>query len=125
MSATSNTDATRQTARCTGGDAVSDQRTDNQGNGDQALSEHATGGPSDHATLAQRNDHDHPGPGLGAVKYTDSVWEADCEDGKLYCLCNGVSSGEMIACDGNNCEKEWVSTFASLRTIPFVSRSQI
>ncbi|KAI0800560.1 hypothetical protein C8Q74DRAFT_1364275 [Fomes fomentarius] len=105
MSATSNTDVTRQTAGCTGGDAVSDQRADNQGNDDQALSEHATVGLSDNATLARKNDYHHPAP--GAVENKDSVWEADCEDGKRYCLCNGVSSGAMIYCDGNNCEKEW------------------
>ncbi|KAL7409364.1 Phd domain in Ing1-like protein [Mrakia frigida] len=24
-----------------------------------------------------------------------------------YCYCNGVSYGEMIACDNEDCEKEW------------------
>ncbi|KAI9302826.1 hypothetical protein BJ944DRAFT_269334 [Cunninghamella echinulata] len=24
-----------------------------------------------------------------------------------YCYCNQVSFGDMVACDGNNCEKEW------------------
>lgn len=24
-----------------------------------------------------------------------------------YCYCNGVSYGEMVACDGEGCEKEW------------------
>ncbi|KAG1049643.1 hypothetical protein G6F43_008040 [Rhizopus delemar] len=25
----------------------------------------------------------------------------------IYCYCNQVSFGDMIACDGENCEKEW------------------
>jgi hypothetical protein len=24
-----------------------------------------------------------------------------------YCYCNGVSFGEMVACDRDNCEREW------------------
>ncbi len=24
-----------------------------------------------------------------------------------YCYCNGVSYGEMVACDMENCQKEW------------------
>ncbi|KAL3426679.1 phd finger domain-containing protein [Phlyctema vagabunda] len=37
----------------------------------------------------------------------------DDEDGEIdaneptYCFCNGVSYGEMVACDGDGCEKEW------------------
>ena len=35
--------------------------------------------------------------------------EGDGDDGKTYCFCDRVSFGEMIACDDENCEKEWVS----------------
>ena len=35
--------------------------------------------------------------------------EGDCEgDDRTYCFCDGISYGEMIACDDGNCEREWV-----------------
>lgn len=34
--------------------------------------------------------------------------EGDNDDGRTYCYCDGVSYGEMIACDDENCEREWV-----------------
>jgi inhibitor of growth protein 3 len=34
--------------------------------------------------------------------------EGDGDDNKTYCFCNSVSYGEMIACDENSCEREWV-----------------
>lgn len=37
--------------------------------------------------------------------------EGDGDD-KTYCFCDGVSYGEMIACDEENCEREWVCFFA-------------
>lgn len=33
--------------------------------------------------------------------------EGDGDD-KTYCFCDGISYGEMIACDENDCEREWV-----------------
>jgi hypothetical protein len=30
-------------------------------------------------------------------------------DDTLYCICRKVSHGEMIGCDNENCEIEWVS----------------
>ena len=36
--------------------------------------------------------------------------EDDEEDGpgqERYCYCDGVSYGEMVGCDGENCEREW------------------
>ena len=30
-------------------------------------------------------------------------------DDRTYCFCDGVSYGEMIACDDESCEREWVS----------------
>lgn len=29
------------------------------------------------------------------------------EDEPTYCYCTSVSYGEMVACDANNCEREW------------------
>ncbi|KAH8102408.1 hypothetical protein BXZ70DRAFT_905799 [Cristinia sonorae] len=33
--------------------------------------------------------------------------EGEQDDNKRYCFCNGVSYGEMIGCDDNNCDIEW------------------
>ncbi|GJE89574.1 inhibitor of growth (ING) domain-containing protein [Phanerochaete sordida] len=33
--------------------------------------------------------------------------DGDGDDGRTYCICDRVSFGEMIACDDENCEKEW------------------
>jgi hypothetical protein len=35
--------------------------------------------------------------------------EGDTVDDTLYCICRKVSHGEMIGCDNENCEIEWVS----------------
>lgn len=37
--------------------------------------------------------------------------DADGDDGRTYCFCEGVSYGEMIACDDSHCEREWVRFF--------------
>lgn len=34
--------------------------------------------------------------------------EVEGEDTETYCYCNRVSFGEMLACDGPNCDMEWV-----------------
>ncbi|KAJ8581523.1 hypothetical protein M405DRAFT_832308 [Rhizopogon salebrosus TDB-379] len=40
------------------------------------------------------------------------VGEGDGEgDDRTYCFCDGISYGEMIACDDVNCEREWVCWF--------------
>lgn len=42
-----------------------------------------------------------------------SSMQGDDEDGDIdadeprYCYCNGVSYGEMVACDSDDCEREW------------------
>ncbi len=41
--------------------------------------------------------------------------EADGDDGKTYCVCNRGSFGEMIACDDDNCEQEWVRILLTQR----------
>jgi len=33
--------------------------------------------------------------------------DADDVDEQRYCFCNGVSYGEMVACDGDGCPREW------------------
>ena len=30
-------------------------------------------------------------------------------DERIYCICEQQSYGDMIACDADDCEKEWVS----------------
>ena len=40
---------------------------------------------------------------------TTDAGDADGDgDDRTYCFCDGVSYGEMIACDDDNCEREWV-----------------
>jgi inhibitor of growth protein 3 len=34
---------------------------------------------------------------------------AEADDGRLYCLCQVGSYGDMVACDDNECKREWVS----------------
>jgi inhibitor of growth protein 3 len=55
---------------------------------------------------------------LAAVETSTVTADAEIEgeddvDNKRYCVCNGVSYGEMIACDDNSCEKEWVRRLLS------------
>lgn len=35
----------------------------------------------------------------------------DDADERRYCFCNNVSYGDMIGCDGDDCEREWVCTW--------------
>jgi hypothetical protein len=37
--------------------------------------------------------------------------KVDIEDGVAYCYCAGPSYGEMIGCDSEECEREWVRFF--------------
>ncbi|KAF5003561.1 hypothetical protein FDECE_9900 [Fusarium decemcellulare] len=59
-------------------------------------------GPTIHAAIAQIADED-----------TNSSMQGDEEDGDIdadeptYCYCNGVSYGEMVACDADECPREW------------------
>jgi hypothetical protein len=43
-------------------------------------------------------------------------------DSKVYCTCRQVSYGEMIGCDDDECEIEWVSGLCSFCPIPSVDR---
>lgn len=40
--------------------------------------------------------------------------EGDEGDKTIYCFCQRVSFGEMIGCDGGECEREWVSRDSKL-----------
>lgn len=39
-------------------------------------------------------------------------------DEKTYCYCGQVSFGQMVGCDGDDCEKEWVSLLSTSLLIP-------
>lgn len=43
----------------------------------------------------------------------DGEADADNDDGRTYCICDTVSYGEMIGCDDDNCERQWVCSFVN------------
>jgi inhibitor of growth protein 3 len=51
------------------------------------------------------------GAGSGSGTLMDIVDGADdgaeADDGRLYCWCQMGSFGDMVACDDNECEREW------------------
>jgi len=55
-------------------------------------------------------------PGIGAGTPMDGADGADdgaeADDGRLYCWCQVGSYGDMVACDDNECEREWVSVLS-------------
>jgi hypothetical protein len=52
----------------------------------------------------------------------DATEAGDTEaDDTLYCLCQQKSYGEMIGCDNDKCEYEWVSRIRFLRSLRLVS----
>lgn len=58
-------------------------------------------GASQHAIPTRIVDEDTNSSGHG-----DDEGEVDADE-PLYCYCNGVSYGEMVACDAEDCEREW------------------
>ena len=46
--------------------------------------------------------------------------EAEHEDERKYCFCDRVSFGEMIGCDGEECEREWVRILSKFLKAPVV-----
>ncbi|TGJ85200.1 hypothetical protein E0Z10_g3534 [Xylaria hypoxylon] len=58
-------------------------------------------GASQHAIPTRIVDEDTNSSGHG-----DDEGEVEADE-PLYCYCNGVSYGEMVACDANDCEREW------------------
>ncbi|KAI1193943.1 hypothetical protein F5X97DRAFT_312429 [Nemania serpens] len=59
-------------------------------------------GASQHAIPTRIVDEDTNSSGHGG----DDEGDVDADE-PLYCYCNGVSYGEMVACDANDCEREW------------------
>ncbi|KAI1766857.1 hypothetical protein GGR53DRAFT_181689 [Hypoxylon sp. FL1150] len=51
--------------------------------------------------MAARLAHDANGNSLG-----DEEGDVDADE-PLYCYCNGISYGEMVACDDKECKREW------------------
>lgn len=58
-------------------------------------------GASQHAIPTRIVDEDTNSSGHG-----DDEGDVDADE-PLYCYCNGVSYGEMVACDADDCEREW------------------
>ncbi|KAI1741152.1 hypothetical protein F4680DRAFT_82167 [Xylaria scruposa] len=58
-------------------------------------------GASQHAIPSRVVDEDTNSSGHG-----DDEGDVDADE-PLYCYCNGVSYGEMVACDADDCEREW------------------
>ena len=57
------------------------------------------------AALQRSKEKEGSGESLGGDAADDDEDEAAEE--KRYCYCNGVSYGEMVACDYEGCQKEW------------------
>ena len=57
------------------------------------------------------DDDNSSGPGKdGAADDDEDVTmggDDEADDSKLYCFCNGPSHGNMIACDNDECSREW------------------
>jgi len=43
----------------------------------------------------------------GSPSFTITLPASQSYEELLYCYCNRVSFGEMIACDGPSCQREW------------------
>jgi hypothetical protein len=63
---------------------------------------HKKGAAAQAAFAAQTADED----ANSSVQDGDDDNEVDPHEPR-YCYCNGVSYGEMVACDADDCEKEW------------------
>ena len=53
--------------------------------------------------------------GIGVAVQVASTEAAEGDgdgDDRTYCFCETVSYGAMIACDDENCEREWVRLFS-------------
>ncbi|CAO0795599.1 unnamed protein product [Mucor circinelloides] len=65
--------------------------------------------PSPHGAISVRKSRtlhsSRPNP---AIEQNGTLPEIDIDPNEpKYCYCNQVSFGDMVACDGDNCEKEW------------------
>ncbi|RGP66377.1 hypothetical protein FSPOR_6755 [Fusarium sporotrichioides] len=59
-------------------------------------------GPTIHATVAQLADEDMN----SSMQGDEDEVDIDADE-PTYCYCNGVSYGEMVACDADECPREW------------------
>jgi inhibitor of growth protein 3 len=64
-----------------------------------------------HSTAASVAVVNHTNGNSNHVDATDAGDPDGDGDDRTYCFCDGVSYGEMIACDDDNCEREWVNFF--------------
>lgn len=76
------------------------------------VSRSATNGAANNVTTPPPQQQQSQNAPLSAGGTDGGATEAgdnDAEgDDRTYCICDGVSYGEMIACDENSCEREWV-----------------
>ncbi|EGO05293.1 hypothetical protein SERLA73DRAFT_149470 [Serpula lacrymans var. lacrymans S7.3] len=67
--------------------------------------------PSEWAGPLPPGQLEGPGTPVVAAAAADALTEAGDGDGegddRTYCFCDGISYGEMIACDDASCEREW------------------
>ncbi|KAG1087086.1 hypothetical protein G6F42_020742 [Rhizopus arrhizus] len=81
--------------------------------------------PSPHGAISVRKSRtlhsSRPNP---AIEQNGTLPEIDIDPNEpKYCYCNQVSFGDMVACDGDNCEKEWFHyTCVGLAYPPVVKR---
>lgn len=73
-----------------------------EGNGTNKKSQ-KKGNPTIHAIASQAPDED-----TNSSMQGDEEEEAEVDADELtYCYCNSVSYGEMVACDADECPREW------------------
>lgn len=70
---------------------------------------HKKGASQAHAVAVQKALQQQKANGGGGEtgKIPEDDMEVDDPDEPRYCYCNRVSFGEMVACDGNTCTREW------------------
>lgn len=85
------------------GRAASRRSTVGAGGDDKGKRSHKKGhGAASAAAHAVAVHEDEPAPSVAGDEE-----EPIAEDEPRYCYCNGVSYGEMVACDADGCAKEW------------------
>ncbi|SCU91788.1 LADA_0F12046g1_1 [Lachancea dasiensis] len=96
------------------------------GSGEGRRRKNATPGPGSSATRRKRRGEGTPqgrnkdstplgsgsaDPNFDLQDYNDDLFsgynQAEEDDKQLYCFCQSVSYGEMVACDGPHCKFEW------------------
>ncbi|KAK8129903.1 hypothetical protein PG999_002283 [Apiospora kogelbergensis] len=82
-------------------DQAARSRTARNAQTDKPKRSHKKGASAQATLAAQAVDEDAHSSAQG-----DEDGEIDANEPR-YCYCNGVSYGEMVACDADDCEKEW------------------